>query len=234
MYPARRVRCDDQPSVNDQLNDQLAKTRIAVVDHGTGNLTSLSRALVLAGADVVRAESPEGLKDVDGVVLPGVGAFPAAIESFRKSGFEEPIRDVVDRGIPVLGVCLGMQMLFEGSDEHGGAEGLGLIEGRVVLLDSQGERMPHIGWSPVLWQREHLLRDGLPAESAMYHVHSYCASEVPDPAVLAHSKHGSRFVTAVAVDSLWGVQFHPEKSSTDGLRLVANFVSACDRREVEE
>ena len=205
--------------------NQPAKPRIVLVDHGTGNLTSLERALDLGGAEVVRTSSPASLASADAVVLPGVGAFPAAMNSLRRLGFAEAIRQWAADGRPLLGVCLGMQLLFEGSDEAGGAEGLSLIEGRVRKLDARGERLPHIGWTEVTWVREHPLRAGISQPTALYHVHSFvCDPTVPE-VVLATAEHGEAFTTAVGSGGTVGVQFHPEKSSTDGLRMVANFVS---------
>jgi imidazole glycerol-phosphate synthase subunit HisH len=137
------------------------------------------------------------------------------------------VRDRAAAGVPVLGICLGLQLLFDGSDELGGAEGLGLVPGRVEALETAGQRLPHIGWSLVRWERPARLVAGLPGESAFYHVHSF--APVPDdPAhVLGSAEYGTRFVTAVARDNVAGVQFHPEKSSAHGLRLLAGFVGTC-------
>lgn len=198
--------------------------RIAVVDHGTGNLTSLVRAFERMGADVDRCSTGEAIVAADGIVLPGVGAFPRAMESLRGLGLEDPIRATADAGRPVLGVCLGMQLLFEGSSEMGGDEGLGLLEGTVVPLDAGSERLPHIGWTPVSWTKDHALIRSLPDPCPMYHVHSFVASPADPDDVLGRASHGTQFVTAVGRGTVAGVQFHPEKSSLDGLSLVANFV----------
>ena len=198
--------------------------RIAVVDHGTGNLTSLIRALSLAGATAERASGSEAIATADAVVLPGVGAFPQAMEAMNRLGLTAPIKEFASSGKPLLGVCLGMQLLFDGSEEHGGAAGLEIISGSVVKLDAHGERMPHIGWTAVEWCREHPVNANLPRPTAMYHVHSFVAEPQLESDILATAHHGNEFVTAVARDRVLGVQFHPEKSSRDGLGMISNFV----------
>lgn len=200
---------------------------VAVIDHGTGNITSLVRALELGGADVQRLETPVGLEDADALVLPGVGAFPVAMEAIERLGFDAAIKERVAGGTPLLGICLGMQMLFDSSEEMGGAEGLGLLAGRVSELQTEGQRLPHIGWSPLTWLVDGPLREGLSESSPMYHVHSFVANPTDDGDILATAEHGSTFATAVGRDRILGLQFHPEKSSVEGLRMVANFVRMC-------
>lgn len=202
-----------------------AGPRVAVVDHGTGNLTSIVRALQLGGATVVRTSDHRALFAADAVVLPGVGAFPRAMESLRDLGLVESLRSVAASGRPLFGVCLGLQLLFDGSEEMGGSEGLGILPGKVRALDAQGERLPHIGWSAVEWKREHPLVRGLANPCPMYHVHSYVAAPDRPDDILATAVHGERFTTAVANGNVLAVQFHPEKSSADGLRLISNFVA---------
>jgi imidazole glycerol-phosphate synthase subunit HisH len=216
-------------SVNPASNKAVA--RIAVVDHGTGNLTSIVRALELAGAMVDRVSKPQQIDDADAVVLPGVGAFPRAIDSIRQLGLTDAIRSAAESDRPFMGVCLGMQLLFEGSDEMGGAEGLGIIRGRVRKLDSQGERLPHIGWSNVHWRVGHRVISGLTNPAPMYHVHSFVCDAADGDQVLATAEHGEVFTTAVHAPALVAFQFHPEKSSRDGLRAINNFVRWAEDRE---
>ena len=201
--------------------------RIALVDYGMGNRRSVEKALERAGARVEVTADPGAIRRAGGVVVPGVGAFPRAMANLRALGLDELLRERAADGAPVLGICLGMQLLFDASEELGGDTGLGLVPGTVARLETAGQRLPHIGWSLVRWERPSRLVAGLPGETAFYHVHSY-APRPADPAhVLGTAEYGTRFVTAVARDNVAGVQFHPEKSSTHGLRLLAGFVGAC-------
>ena len=212
------------------MTGALIKPKVSVVDHGTGNITSLLRALELGGAVVDRVTDPIGLAAADALVLPGVGAFPVAMKSLGDRGFVNAITEHVESGTPLLGVCLGMQMLFESSEEMGGALGLGILSGRVTRLEAGGLRLPHIGWSPLEWRLDSPLREGLTKDSPMYHVHSFVAVPGNPDEILATAVHGASFATAVGRDNVFGVQFHPEKSSTEGLRMVANFVQVCAAR----
>jgi glutamine amidotransferase len=160
-------------------------------------------------------------------VVPGVGAFPRAIENLGVLGLDSFLVSQVAAGVPVLGICLGMQVAFERSSELGGAEGLGIVPGEVRELDTNGLKLPHIGWSEVTWTTESPILEGVPREVAYYHVHSYSCEPARGEDVLGEAEYGRRFVTAVARGSFTGVQFHPEKSSLDGLALLANFVSVC-------
>ena len=200
-------------------------TRIAVVDYGAGNLVSIDQALRVAGAEVVVARRPADLAGADGLVVPGVGAAAPAMARLARRGLVEPIRAwaVADR--PFLGICLGMQLLFEGSDEDG-AVTLGVLAGRTERL-VEAPHLPHIGWNAVRRSREHPLFTGVPADAPFYFVHSYAPRPVGPAAgalALATTEHGGTFVPAVARGRVAGVQFHPERSGTDGLRLLANFV----------
>ena len=202
-----------------------APVRVAVVDHGTGNLTSLTRALDRVGAHVSRLSAPASALDFDVAFLPGVGAFPTAMAALRNGGWVPWIDEWVDSGRPLMGVCLGMQLLFDGSEELGGDSGLGLIPGAVRALESRGERLPHIGWSPITWSRQSSLSAGLEEEAAMYHVHSFACQPASVEGSLATAVHGEEFTTAATNGTnVFGVQFHPEKSSEDGLRLLSNFI----------
>jgi imidazole glycerol phosphate synthase glutamine amidotransferase subunit len=201
-------------------------TRIAVVDYGAGNLVSIDQALRAAGVDVVIARAAPDLEGVDGLVVPGVGAARPAMERLRRRALVEPIRGWIAADRPFLGICLGMQLLFEGSDEDG-ARTLGILPGRTVrLIDAP--RLPHIGWNAVRRRRPHPLFAGVATDAPFYFVHSY-APRPADPEggdlALAVTDHGPDFVSAVARGRLAGVQFHPERSGRDGLRLLANFAS---------
>ena len=206
------------------MSEEARAPRIAVVDYGAGNLVSIEQALTSVGAAVTVARDATPLATADALVVPGVGAAGPAMERLERRGLVEPIRAWIAADRPFLGVCLGLQLLFEGSDEDG-ATTLGVLPGRTSrLLDAP--TLPHIGWNQVVRTREHALFDGIADGADLYFVHSYAGvpgSEAED-AVLARTEHGRPFVSAVAVGRLLGVQFHPERSGTDGLRLLANFV----------
>jgi imidazole glycerol phosphate synthase glutamine amidotransferase subunit len=201
-------------------------TRIAVVDYGAGNLVSIDQALRFAGAEVVIARRPVDLAGADGLIVPGVGAAGPAMARLARRGLIEPVRDWIEADRPFLGICLGMQLLFEGSDEDG-AETLAILPGRTVRL-ADAPRLPHIGWNTVRRTRVHPLFDGVPDDAPFYFVHSF-APRPTGPAAgaitLALTDHGPDFVSAVAKGNLAGVQFHPERSGADGLRLLAGFVA---------
>jgi imidazole glycerol phosphate synthase glutamine amidotransferase subunit len=203
--------------------------RVAVVDYGAGNLVSIEQALTFAGARVGRALSAADIGEADLLVVPGVGAAAPAMDRLRSGGFVDPIRAWVAADRPFLGICLGLQLLFEGSDEDG-AETLGILPGRTVRLDG-APTLPHIGWNQVERRREHPAFTGITPDADFYFVHSYVGRPSPDAAAttLAETEHGSRFVSAVARGRLLGVQFHPERSGEDGLRLIANVVAASRR-----
>jgi glutamine amidotransferase len=200
---------------------------IAVVDYGMGNRRSVEKAIEHVGAQATITRDHATLRAADGLVLPGVGSFPLAMQNLRELGLDELLRERVAAGVPLLGVCLGMQLAFERSSEHGGAEGLALIEGDVHELDAHGRKLPHIGWNEVTFARSSPLLDGLPQRCAFYHVHSYAAAPARAHDVLGTAEYGQRFTSAIERPPLYGVQFHPEKSSAPGLRLLANFTRIC-------
>jgi glutamine amidotransferase len=204
-------------------------TRIAILDYGMGNLRSVAKALEHVGARPEPTNDHERVRDADGVVLPGVGAMPKAMERVHRLGLDELLRDRVDAGVPLIGLCMGMQLLFESTTELGGAEGIGLLAGPVEQLDAPGLKVPQIGWNPVRWRRASALNEGLPDPCAFYHANSYAPRPTRAEDVLGTADYGTNFVSAVARPPVYGVQFHPEKSGPHGLALLGNFVRACVR-----
>ena len=194
---------------------------VALVDYGMGNRRSVEKALEHVGADVRRTADHDEIRAADAVVVPGVGAFPEAMRRLRADGLDEVIRERAGSGTPVLGICLGMQLLFERSAEHEGATGLGLLPGEVTPLEAP--KLPHIGWNRVALERESTLTGGLGDAVAFYHVHSFVCRALNGD-VVGRGEYGERFASIVERDNVAGVQFHPEKSSRDGLQLLKNFV----------
>jgi glutamine amidotransferase len=207
-------------------------TRIAILDYGMGNLRSVSKALEHVGADAELTRDHEQVRAADGIVLPGVGAMPKAMEHVRRLGLDELLHERVQAGVPLIGVCMGMQLLFESTVEHGGAEGIGLLAGSVEKLPAAGLKVPQIGWNPVSWRRETPLNEGLPDPCAFYHANSFAPRPAQAEDVLGTADYGGEFVSAVARPPVYGVQFHPEKSGEHGLALLGNFVRSCVRASV--
>jgi len=200
--------------------------RIAILDYGIGNLRSVEKALEHVGASATITADAEEIRAADGLILPGVGAFPKAMERIRDRGLDELVDERSATGTPILGICLGLQLLFDTSTELGGAEGLGLLSGEVSELEAPGLKVPHIGWEPVRWEKESRLCEGIDSETPFYLVHSFA----PAPAasdLLGTAVYGARFACAAERDNVFGVQFHPEKSGAAGLRLLANFAGIC-------
>jgi len=198
---------------------------IAVVDYGAGNLVSIDQALTTVGADVRVARDAAAFRGVDAVIVPGVGAAAPAMARLDHRGLTEPIRAWLRANRPFLGICLGLQLLFEGSDEDG-ATTLGVLLGRTRRLED-APTLPHIGWNQVERTREHPLFEGIDDGADFYFVHSYVGTPAgpgTDRVELARTTHGRAFTSAIELGSLLGVQFHPERSGPDGLRLLHNFV----------
>jgi glutamine amidotransferase len=201
---------------------------IGLIDYGMGNRRSVEKAVERAGGRALVSADHEVLRGTAGLVLPGVGAFPEAIERLSALGLDELVRERVGAGVPTLGICLGMQLAFERSEELGGAEGIGILSGEVRRLSAPGLKLPHIGWSEVRVERAgEALLEGLGPVSAFYHVHSYAPVPGDRHDVIATASYGEPFVTAVRRGSFMGAQFHPEKSSRAGLRLLENFTRIC-------
>jgi imidazole glycerol phosphate synthase glutamine amidotransferase subunit len=203
------------------------RPRVAVVDYGAGNLVSIEQALTTVGADVALVRDSEAIRSSDALVVPGVGAAEPAMARLGSRGLTEPIRAWLAAERPFLGICLGLQLLFDGSDEDG-ATTLGIVPGRTVRLDD-APTLPHIGWNQVERTRPHALFDGIADGADFYFVHSYAGvpttgKGAQDDLVLATTEHGTRFISAISRGPMLGVQFHPERSGPDGLRLLANFV----------
>ena len=202
-------------------------TAIAMVDYGMGNRRSVAKAFEHVGTPIAQTSDPDELRAADGLVVPGVGAFPEAMRRLRALGLDEVVRAHAQAGKPVIGLCLGMQLLFERSEEHEGSDGLGLLAGTIVRLDAAGLKLPHIGWNAVRWLRRSPLIEGLPDPAAFYHVHSFVPVPADDSIVLGMGAYGSPFVSFVQRGNVFGAQCHPEKSSTYGLALLRNFVGIC-------
>ena len=199
--------------------------KVALVDYGAGNIRSVAKALERSGFEVEVTDSPSVVLAADGVVLPGAGAFADAMATLRARGLEEAVKQTVQAGHPYLGLCVGVQVLFEEGEEHGITAGLGRLGGRVTRFpesDSNGKPLlvPHIGWNEVCFEGDHPMIESLPAKEVYYFVHSY--RPVPtDPGIIAgRTDYGGSFAAAVAKDNIFAVQFHPEKSQSAGKRLL--------------
>jgi glutamine amidotransferase len=202
-------------------------TRIAILDYGMGNLRSVEKALERVAAEAEITADRARAERAEGLILPGVGAFPRAMDRVREIGLDELVAGRIEAGVPVLGICLGMQLLFDSSAENEGASGLALLSGVVGPLEANGYKVPHIGWSPVRWSHPSRLTEGLGEETPFYFVHSFAPRPASTDDVLGTAAYGERFACAVERPPLYGVQFHPEKSSAAGLGLLANFVRIC-------
>jgi imidazole glycerol-phosphate synthase subunit HisH len=197
---------------------------VAVVDYDAGNTLSVTRALEKVGARVDLTRDPERVLAADAVVLPGVGAFGDCMRKLRERGMDEACRESFVVGKPLLGVCVALQVVFEGSEESPGVEGLGLMPGRVVRFGDDGLKVPHIGWNELSLVRGHSVLDGLDGE-AFYFVHSYYPEPEEVEDLIGETEYGGRFCSVAGRENLVAVQFHPEKSSGAGLRMYENFLS---------
>lgn len=205
---------------------------IVVVDYGVGNLRNVYKALEAVGAPARIVTSPDGLEGAAGIVLPGVGAFGDAAANLRRAGFEAPLLAAIDAGTPLLGICVGMQLLFDESEEMGRHAGLGVITGRVVRFaaglregDGRPLKVPQIGWNQLRHGETDPLLAGVPDGAYAYFVHSYFCAPLDAASIVATTDFGTDYASVVRRDHVWGIQCHPEKSQTVGLRILRNFAA---------
>jgi glutamine amidotransferase len=196
--------------------------RVAIIDYGVGNLRSVEKAFEAGGVEAVVSADEHLLRGAERLVLPGVGAFRACMEALKQRGFDQLVRERVEAGTPLLGVCVGMQMLFDESEEFGRTRGLGLLRGRVRRF-AGGLRVPQVGWNQVEWARPHPLTEGIADKTFFYFVHSFFCEALDEEDVLGETEYGLDYASVVARANVCGVQFHPEKSQAAGLRLLKNF-----------
>jgi len=195
---------------------------IGIIDYGRGNLRSVEKALQKLGYSARILENPKELDEVKGIILPGVGAFADAMIALEEKGWIQPLLHYAESGRPFLGICLGMQVLFEVGEEHGEHKGLGLLPGRVIKFPV-GRKVPHMGWNTLTQAKPCFLLEGIPEEAYFYFVHSYYALTEGEEILVGMSDYGVRFPALVGRENIWGAQFHPEKSSPWGLKLLENF-----------
>jgi len=199
---------------------------VALIDYGIGNIRSVEKALRHLGAPVRITRDPDEIRRADRIVFPGVGAFGDGMEAVRRLGLEAPLREAIDAGTPFLGICLGMQLLFQVSEEMGEHQGLGIFPGRVVRFpDGMGLKVPQIGWNQLHRQRPHPLLEGVPDGAYVYFVHSYYCRPADPSLVLATTDYGLEYASVVGRGHVFGLQFHPEKSQAVGLRILRNFLT---------
>jgi glutamine amidotransferase len=198
---------------------------VAIIDYGVGNLRSVEKAFHAGGVEAVVSSDEKVLRDASKLVLPGVGAFRACMEGLQARGFERLVRERVEEGTPLLGVCVGMQMLFEESEEFGPTRGLGFLKGRVRRFP-EGLRVPQVGWNQVVWRGGHALAEGIVDKTFFYFVHSFYCEAGDAAAVVGETEYGITYASIVARGNVCGVQFHPEKSQAAGLRLLKNFAES--------
>ena len=197
--------------------------KIAIIDYGMGNLHSAAKALEKVGAQVAVTRDPELVRQADKVILPGVGAFGDCMKNLNERGLAPVIHEVIAAGKPFLGICVGLQMLFEGSEEDPGVAGLGIFKGLVCKIVAPGLKVPHMGWNSLALQAASPLFQGLPPAAYVYFVHSFHAVPTDESCITAVTDYGGQVTAAVGRGLVQAVQFHPEKSSSVGLKILANF-----------
>ncbi len=197
---------------------------IAIIDYDAGNLRSVEKALKFLGEESIVTRGQKEILSADKIILPGVGAFGEAMDHLRKLELDKVIQEAVHRRIPLLGICLGLQLLFEGSDESGGVEGLGILDGQIVKIpDTPGLKIPHIGWNSLHLKNQGRLFEGVPEGTFVYFVHSFYLKAKEESIVKASADYGVTIHASVEKDAVFACQFHPEKSSSMGLRILQNF-----------
>lgn len=209
-----------------EARQEMNLTLIAIIDYGVGNLGSVAKAFGFIGCDAVITSDRQTIIQADAVVLPGVGAFADAMESLNKAGMADMVKEVVKNNIPFLGICLGMQLLFEYSEEGGEkVKGLGIFKGAIKQLPSDmGLKVPHIGWNLLKLKKNCVLFESLPENPFVYFVHSYYLDSGERDIVVATASYGIEFDVAIGKDKIFAVQFHPEKSGEVGIAMLKNFV----------
>ncbi|MDD7738783.1 MAG: imidazole glycerol phosphate synthase subunit HisH [Fusicatenibacter sp.] len=199
---------------------------IALIDYDAGNIKSVEKALMLLGEDVILSRDKEELLSADKVILPGVGSFGDAMENLHRYGLVDVIHQIVEKGTPFLGICLGLQLLFESSEESPGVEGLGILKGRILRIpDQEGLKIPHMGWNSIHLQNQGRLFQGIPEQSYVYFVHSYYLEAEEEEIVKATTEYSTHIHASVEKGQVFACQFHPEKSSKVGLSILRNFAS---------
>ena len=198
---------------------------IAIIDYDAGNIKSVEKALISLGEEVVVTRNSQVIFDADGVILPGVGAFGDAMDKLHAYGLVDVIKQVVAKGTPFLGICLGLQLMFDSSEETPGVEGLGILSGKIVRIpDGEGIKVPHIGWNSLTYPNQGRLYKGIPENSYVYFVHSYYLQAEEPEIVKAATEYGTYIHASVEKDNVFPCQFHPEKSSSVGLKILQNFI----------
>lgn len=198
--------------------------RVAIIDYGVGNLRSVEKAFAATGCEASISSDESFLRSAERLVLPGVGAFAACMKALQETGFDRLVRERATAGTPLLGVCVGMQLLFEESEEFGSTRGLGLLKGRVRRFDGDLV-VPQVGWNRIYQKRPHALFEGIENGSFCYFVHSFYCEPQDDAVVAGETEYGPRYASVVAQGNVCGVQFHPEKSQDVGLRMLRNFAT---------
>lgn len=199
---------------------------IAIIDYDAGNIKSVEKALVHLGEDVVVTQDAATILSADGVILPGVGAFGDAMGKLHKFGLVDTIHKVVEKGTPFLGICLGLQLMFEESEETPGVEGLGILKGKIVKIPAEnGLKVPHMGWNSLTYPKKGRLFEGVPENSFVYFVHSFYLQAEDYSLVAAETEYGVKIQASVEKDKVFACQFHPEKSSEVGMQILRNFIA---------
>ena len=198
---------------------------IAIIDYDAGNIKSVEKALIALGQEVIITSDKEKILSADKVILPGVGAFGDAMENLKRTGLDQVVKEVAQRGIPFLGICLGLQLLFESSDEAPGVEGLGILKGKILRIpDQEGLKIPHMGWNSLHLENNGRLFKGIEENAYVYFVHSYYLKAEDEQIVKASTEYSTHIHASVEQGNVFACQFHPEKSSDVGLKILKNFV----------
>ena len=212
--------------IEEMLDLKGYKQMIAIIDYDAGNIKSVEKALLALGEEAIITRDLKVLLEADHVILPGVGSFGDAMDKLCHYGLVETIKQIVQKGTPFLGICLGLQLLFEESEESKGVKGLGLLKGKILRIpDGPGLKIPHIGWNSLKFPHKGRLFLGLPEESYVYFVHSYYLKAAEEEIVTATTEYGTLIHASVEKNNIFGCQFHPEKSSEVGLTILKNFIA---------